>query len=449
MPASGPAKHNRPYAAGQYDVVTLPNGVSPVGQLRDPDDEYSFVDASHYPVKSYTFEITEEAARRARQAAVDYSKAHPNYNAASLAVCTDYALSILHAALSETNLGQLSRVPSILQKQLKEAAENGSVVSFPVGDGIPDYKYRTDLPPFAPDPEAPKFSAPPKTPATTSDPYLVYPPFGEFNSLFPLGLNPAKRSSLTLPPDAAGPEQQTAASTISQQEAFHPKSPLLRELVKRKSADAGAPAPTSHWADAALQNATAAVLGNDVVTQGQPSPSARSDIRILRPRPADAPVLFGLQVSPADTTVPNELSPADRASSFADRFGSWGSSANAIVPPSTYQQFSLSPLAVDPIGFVSGELVPDYPFPPPIFGGPTPGLEADQRDTNSAGDEQAARSNQQWLARSGIYGGGLSMDRDAVCSRRARLLCRSSGADLWRRRHLIQASRRRHHPMPI
>jgi hypothetical protein len=109
----GPIRSFTPYSRGQYDVVTVPNGMSPVGQLHDQDGEYSFVDSSHYRVKSYTFEISEEQAQQARQAALDYQKNYPKYNVASLAVCTDYGLAILHAAMPETDLWRLSRVPSI------------------------------------------------------------------------------------------------------------------------------------------------------------------------------------------------------------------------------------------------------------------------------------------------------------------------------------------------
>jgi len=108
---------------------------------------------------------------------------------------------------------------------------------------------------------------------------------------------------------------------------------------------------------------------------GQPPASpAGSDVRILRSRPANAPVVSGLQVAPA-ATVPNELPPPDQAPSFSDRFGNWGSSAGAKAPLSPYQQFSPTPQSAGPLGIVSGEPMPDYSFPPPIFGGPTPGLE--------------------------------------------------------------------------
>ena len=89
-------------------------------------DEYSFVDASHYSVKSYTFEASEGQADRAREAALSFRKKYPNYNAAT-SVCTDYALSVLHAALPSSDLSLLSRVPSVLQRQLDELLRTGRI----------------------------------------------------------------------------------------------------------------------------------------------------------------------------------------------------------------------------------------------------------------------------------------------------------------------------------
>jgi len=108
---------------------------------------------------------------------------------------------------------------------------------------------------------------------------------------------------------------------------------------------------------------------------GQPStPPARGDVRILRSRPANVPVVSGLQVGPA-ATAPNEMPPPDRAPSFSDRFGSWASSAGVNAPLSPYQQFAPPPQSAGPLGVVAGRPTPDYPFAPPIWGSQTPGLE--------------------------------------------------------------------------
>jgi hypothetical protein len=308
----GPAWPLSPIAPGQYDVITLPNGASPVGQLHDQDGEYSFVDASHYRVKSYTFEVSEEQALRARQAAVEYQKKYSKYNGASQAVCTDYALSILHAALPETDFGQLSRVPSILQKQLDEASQNGSVVSFPV-DGQPDYQYKTHLPAFAPDPDAPRWSAPPKA----TEPGMAYP-FGAYDGYFPYSGTWEKRSSQTPGPDTPDLKPQTAANTILQQDLLSSSSPLLRELAKRKMAEAVTP-PAS-MAFAPLLNGQADAGGGQAAVP--PSRQTASNVRILRSRSALTPAAQDIQVPPTDA-MSNERGGMDPQSSFDDLIRHW------------------------------------------------------------------------------------------------------------------------------
>ena len=65
--------------------------------------------------------------------------------------------------------------------------------------------------------------------------------------------------------------------------------------------------------------------------------------------------------------MPNEI-PSDQAGSFDDRFGNWTSSGTAIAPRGPYQ--ATSPQAARPLGIVTGEPMPDYPFPMPIRGLP-------------------------------------------------------------------------------
>jgi hypothetical protein len=219
----GPVDHGWPHSDGRYDVVTLPNGVGPVGALHDPTDEYSYVDASHYPVKSYTFEVSEEQALDARNAALNYQRNYPSYSVVTAAVCTDYALAILHAALPETDLSQLSRIPSVLQRQLSEASQNSSTVSFPM-EGDKEYKYNTHLPSFQPDAAPPNFSS---TPPKYNQLELV--PFNFAGG----GINADVNSDRSRDSALAGA-------------SANPRFPLLRELQKyRGSAAPDGPASPS------------------------------------------------------------------------------------------------------------------------------------------------------------------------------------------------------------
>jgi hypothetical protein len=70
----GPATPGSPVDTGAYDVITLPNGVSPVGALRSPfrtsdeavsSGEFDYVDTTHYHVQSFTFQITDAQAAAA------------------------------------------------------------------------------------------------------------------------------------------------------------------------------------------------------------------------------------------------------------------------------------------------------------------------------------------------------------------------------------------------
>ena len=76
----GPRRSRWPYSNGSYDTVDLPNGANPVGAVKpdNPNEEYSYVNASHYKAKSYTFEISEQQALAARKAAEEYQKENPN-----------------------------------------------------------------------------------------------------------------------------------------------------------------------------------------------------------------------------------------------------------------------------------------------------------------------------------------------------------------------------------
>jgi hypothetical protein len=95
---------------------------------------------------------------------------------------------------------------------------------------------------------------------------------------------------------------------------------------------------------------------------------------MLRSRPANSSAVSGLNVDVVGTK-PNQLPPMDRAPSCDDRFGSWTSAGGTNGPLSPYQQLSPPSQSARPLGIVTGEPMPDYPFPPPIFGGATPGPE--------------------------------------------------------------------------
>jgi len=175
----GPTTAHSFWSKGKYDVITVPNGVSPVGRLDNP--EYSWIDASKYHVKSYTFEVSKEQADAALNATREYEREYPKYNGVSETVCTDYALAILHAALPDTNLQGLSRIPSVLQRQLDLASEAGRVpFSYPVdGEKEDEILYWIDphLPAFKADTNPPSFSLSAK-PALSNSATSTFPKYG-------------------------------------------------------------------------------------------------------------------------------------------------------------------------------------------------------------------------------------------------------------------------------
>ena len=111
---------------------------------------------------------------------------------------------------------------------------------------------------------------------------------------------------------------------------------------------AGGPLYGPRLADASRSNPTA---------PGSSSP-ATGPVRILRSRAASD---RAVDLPP---TIPNELPLSDRAPSFDDRFGAWASAGGSSAPLSPYQP-----------GIVTGQAMPDYPFPPQSLDGATPGLE--------------------------------------------------------------------------
>jgi hypothetical protein len=138
----GPGKPKLPgplgkaYATGHYDVIGLEKNVSPVGAIRNPSPpggEYHYVDAAHYDVKSFTYLISDERADEAEAAAMRYQVKNPQYNGALTLVCTDYALSILQAAIPNSNTSDLSRIPSVLQGMLVDLVKNDGLMIWPGG----------------------------------------------------------------------------------------------------------------------------------------------------------------------------------------------------------------------------------------------------------------------------------------------------------------------------
>lgn len=121
----GPAIPGRAYATASYDIVTLPNGVSPVGVLRNP-----FVTAVppirvNFTTLTLRTQITDAQAEAALTAANNYQSANANYNAFNGTICTDYALTILKAAIPGSSVVFFDRVPSVLQQQLTDVANTG------------------------------------------------------------------------------------------------------------------------------------------------------------------------------------------------------------------------------------------------------------------------------------------------------------------------------------
>lgn len=79
--------------------------------------------------------------------------------------------------------------------------------------------------------------------------------------------------------------------------------------------------------------------------------------------------------------MPNEI-PSRRPSSFDERFGDWTSSSSGTAPRGPYQPRPPSG-ANRPLGIVTGEPMPDWPFPPPIWDFP---------------NKEAATGSEEWTA---------------------------------------------------
>src|ERR1041385_6122675 len=134
----GPTKALLPYTeVGQYDIITLPNGVSPVGALHGPfpstnpnvNGEYHYVDLLHYPnTKSFTWQISDDQAAAAIDKAFSYQASSVSYNFFNATICSDFGLKILETAIPGSNLGLLNRIPSILAGQLGEVVANGTFI---------------------------------------------------------------------------------------------------------------------------------------------------------------------------------------------------------------------------------------------------------------------------------------------------------------------------------
>lgn len=122
----GPSIHGQlDSSLGTYSVVTLDNGVSPIGVLGLPIDEYSWVNSGRYNVKSFSMEINAEEASAALAAAMNYESHNPNYSLRNGAVCTDFALHVLKGAFPDIDISGLNRIPSSLIGQLTGIAARG------------------------------------------------------------------------------------------------------------------------------------------------------------------------------------------------------------------------------------------------------------------------------------------------------------------------------------
>jgi hypothetical protein len=96
---------------------------------------------------------------------------------------------------------------------------------------------------------------------------------------------------------------------------------------------------------------------------------AGKEVRRLVRLPASKPDLAGYDPN-APTPLPNAISPVDSSATFDDRFSNWTSSSGVSAPVAPNQPIAPSPPAGRPPGLVTGEPMPDYPFPPTIFGFP-------------------------------------------------------------------------------
>lgn len=93
------------------------------------------------------------------------------------------------------------------------------------------------------------------------------------------------------------------------------------------------------------------------------------EVRRLVRLPTGKPDLAGYDPN-APAPLPNEISPAGRRTSFDDRFGNWSSFSGASAPLAPDQPIAPPQQSSRPLGIVTGKPMPNYPFPPPIFGFP-------------------------------------------------------------------------------
>lgn len=86
--------------------------------------------------------------------------------------------------------------------------------------------------------------------------------------------------------------------------------------------------------------------------------------RLVRVTPATAAALTDMTTRPV--TPPNEI-PSDRSASFVDRFGDWVSTPEVSAPRGP-DQADPPQQGSRPLGIITGQPMPDWPFPPPIWG---------------------------------------------------------------------------------
>jgi hypothetical protein len=99
------------------------------------------------------------------------------------------------------------------------------------------------------------------------------------------------------------------------------------------------------------------------------SRDAGKEVRRLVRLPASKSNLAGYDPN-APAPLPNEISPAGRPTSLDDRFGSWSSFSGASAPLAPNQPIAPPPQSSRPLGILTGKPMPDYPFPPTVFGFP-------------------------------------------------------------------------------
>ena len=86
--------------------------------------------------------------------------------------------------------------------------------------------------------------------------------------------------------------------------------------------------------------------------------------RLVRVTPPTAAALTDMTTRPV--APPNEI-PSDRSASFVDRFGDWASTPEVSAPRGPYQA-DPPQQGSRPLGIITGQPMPDWPFPPPIWG---------------------------------------------------------------------------------